>query len=167
MRIAPENATTLFALVKEFGLENTEIVLSGEIPAREPEVASSRARKHENKSHKKSVAGMKRGSQSRKAAVASSAPPKTQVKRAKGNATVAVTGTTTAGSAKAASSGTQKVKPGRTFAYQGFDPREFEAPRHFSRREWYRLYFSGPTQVSPPKGQYPPYPSRRRYILNS
>jgi hypothetical protein len=39
VRIAPENAATLFALVKENGLENTEIVLMGVTPGGEYKVA--------------------------------------------------------------------------------------------------------------------------------
>ena len=39
VRLAPENARTLFALVKEKGLENTEIVLNGDAP--KIEVASA------------------------------------------------------------------------------------------------------------------------------
>ena len=40
VRLAPENARTLFALVKAKGLENTQIVLSGETPGGEAKVAS-------------------------------------------------------------------------------------------------------------------------------
>jgi hypothetical protein len=35
VRLAPDNARTLFALVKQIGLKNTEIVLSGNLPAEE------------------------------------------------------------------------------------------------------------------------------------
>lgn len=40
VRLAPENARTLFALVKEKGLENTDIVLGGDTPGGESRVAS-------------------------------------------------------------------------------------------------------------------------------
>ena len=40
VRLAPENARTLFALVKEKGLEDTEIVMNGETPSSEAKVAS-------------------------------------------------------------------------------------------------------------------------------
>jgi TonB family protein len=40
VRLAPENAGTLFALVEEKGLENTQIVLNGETPSSEAKVAS-------------------------------------------------------------------------------------------------------------------------------
>ncbi len=45
VRLAPENATTLFALVKEKGLENTEIVLSGDTPRVESRVAKKTSAK--------------------------------------------------------------------------------------------------------------------------
>jgi hypothetical protein len=47
VRISPQNATLLYDLVKETGLENTQVVLSGEAPGGEGKVAStakSRAR---------------------------------------------------------------------------------------------------------------------------
>ena len=44
VRLAPENARTLFALVKEKGLANTEIVLNGDTPKAEAKVASAGAR---------------------------------------------------------------------------------------------------------------------------
>ena len=41
VRIAPQNATLLYELVKANGLENTQVVLSGETPGGEGKVASS------------------------------------------------------------------------------------------------------------------------------
>ena len=41
VRLAPENARTLFALVKETGLENTEVVLTGDIPSEERRAGES------------------------------------------------------------------------------------------------------------------------------
>jgi hypothetical protein len=41
VRLAPQNATILYRLVKESGLENTQVVLSGETPGGESNVASS------------------------------------------------------------------------------------------------------------------------------
>jgi hypothetical protein len=41
VRIDPQNATLLYDLVKESGLENTQVVLSGETPGGEGKVASS------------------------------------------------------------------------------------------------------------------------------
>jgi lipoprotein-anchoring transpeptidase ErfK/SrfK len=46
VRLAPANARTLFALVKENGLANTQIDLSGETPGGESKVASKAPRKH-------------------------------------------------------------------------------------------------------------------------
>jgi TonB family protein len=40
VRLAPENARTLFALIKEKGLKETQIVLNGETPSSEVQVAS-------------------------------------------------------------------------------------------------------------------------------
>ena len=42
VRLAPENARTLFALVKEKGLENTDIVLNGDTPGGKSRAASGR-----------------------------------------------------------------------------------------------------------------------------
>ncbi len=42
MRLSRENAATLFQLVKATGLENTQVVLSGETPGGEAQVASQR-----------------------------------------------------------------------------------------------------------------------------
>ena len=40
VRISPANATTLFALVKEKGMKNTEVVLTGVTPGGEAKIAS-------------------------------------------------------------------------------------------------------------------------------
>jgi lipoprotein-anchoring transpeptidase ErfK/SrfK len=47
VRLAPEDARTLFALVKEKGLENTEIVLNGDTPGGESRVARPGPRKQQ------------------------------------------------------------------------------------------------------------------------
>ena len=47
VRLAPENAKTLYALVKEHGLENTKVVLSGVTPGGEAKVASRPPLKNE------------------------------------------------------------------------------------------------------------------------
>jgi hypothetical protein len=52
VRLAPEKARTLFALVKANGLENTQIVLSGHTPGGESKVASPAPRKQQSKSVK-------------------------------------------------------------------------------------------------------------------
>ena len=56
VRLAPENARTLFALVKEEGLENTQIVLNGETPSSEAKVASPAPPKQQIKPPKASAA---------------------------------------------------------------------------------------------------------------
>ena len=43
VRISPENAATLYALVKKFGLKNTEVVLTGVTPGGEYKVARAPA----------------------------------------------------------------------------------------------------------------------------
>jgi len=43
VRIAPKNATTLYALVEKNGLKNTQVVLTGDTPGGEYEVASRAA----------------------------------------------------------------------------------------------------------------------------
>ena len=52
VRLAPENARALFALVKANGLENTQIVLSGDTPGGEAKVATPAPRKPQSKSVK-------------------------------------------------------------------------------------------------------------------
>jgi lipoprotein-anchoring transpeptidase ErfK/SrfK len=61
VRLAPENARTLFALVKEKGLENTEIMLTGDTPKSEAKVATAGAHKQKVKQVTKSeLKGKKR-----------------------------------------------------------------------------------------------------------
>jgi lipoprotein-anchoring transpeptidase ErfK/SrfK len=43
VRISPENAATLFELVRQYGLENTRVVLSGVSPGGEYKIAGSQA----------------------------------------------------------------------------------------------------------------------------
>jgi lipoprotein-anchoring transpeptidase ErfK/SrfK len=75
VRLAPENARILFALVKEKGLENTEIVLNGDTPKSEAKVVSAGARKQVRKSQLK-VKGRSGG-----ATAASSRLHKQQIRR--------------------------------------------------------------------------------------
>ena len=49
VRLAPENARSLFALVKEKGLQNTEIVLNGDTPGGESRLAKTSPRKQQMK----------------------------------------------------------------------------------------------------------------------
>jgi hypothetical protein len=51
VRISPENAATLFALVKKNGLKNTEVVLSGVTPGGEYKVARAPAPRYEDESN--------------------------------------------------------------------------------------------------------------------
>jgi hypothetical protein len=41
VRISPQNATTLYALVEKSGLKNTQVVLGGDTPGGEAKVANS------------------------------------------------------------------------------------------------------------------------------
>jgi TonB family protein len=85
VRLAPENARTLFALVKEKGLENTQIVLNGETPSSEAKVASPAPPKPERKPPQKDsqIAGETPSSEAK---VASPVPPKQQIKPPKASA---------------------------------------------------------------------------------
>ena len=85
VRLAPENARTLFALVEEKGLENTQIVLNGETPSSEAKVASPAPPKPERKPPQEDsqIAGE---TPSGEAKVASPAPPKQQIKPPKASA---------------------------------------------------------------------------------
>jgi hypothetical protein len=71
VRLAPEHARILFALVKEKGLEDTEIVLNGDTPKSEAKVASAGARKPAPKGKSRSGATK----------AASSRPSKQEMKR--------------------------------------------------------------------------------------
>jgi hypothetical protein len=61
VRLAPENARILFGLVKEKGLENTEIVLNGDAPKSEANVASAGTRKHDARQGKKTTKTVRKG----------------------------------------------------------------------------------------------------------
>ena len=149
VRLAPENARTLFALVKQTGLENTEVVLTGDIPSEERRAASYGPRKQQIKPAKTTGAMLNRGRPSGKSRVAASGPRKPQ-----------------SGGAKVTSSGLRKqeLKPSKKLVYPHLNPRELEKPRRMSRREWLRLYYSGPPQISPPRNEYEPALRRRRFL---
>jgi L,D-transpeptidase-like protein len=150
VRLAPENASTLFALVEETGLEKTEIVLIGDTPRGGVRVVS-------HGSSKQLVKPTKKARTMLKSKVASSGPrkPKSSARRPK---EVAL-----GGGAKVTSSRLpkQETKPSKKLAYPYFDPRDLETPRRLSRREWLRLYYSSPPQISPPRYEYE-RPLRRR-----
>jgi lipoprotein-anchoring transpeptidase ErfK/SrfK len=78
VRLAPENARALFALVKEKGLENTEIVLNGDTP--KIEVASAGARKQEARQVKKSSKTVQKGHRPSGTAKTARSRPHKQIK---------------------------------------------------------------------------------------
>jgi TonB family protein len=90
VRLAPENARTLFALVKEKGLEDTEIVMNGETPSSEAKVASPAPPKQQIKPPKENTEIVLNGeTPSSEAKVASPAPPKQQIRPPKENTSAA------------------------------------------------------------------------------
>jgi lipoprotein-anchoring transpeptidase ErfK/SrfK len=150
VRLAPENARTLFALVKETGLENTEVVLTGEIPKDEVRAASHGSRKPQLKPSMKAATALNRGKPIGKSRAAVSSAPKQKKTALSGGAKV-----TSSGSAK------PEIKPAKKVAYPQFD---MEKARRMSRGEWMRLYYSGPPQPSASAGENEP-PRRRRRAL--
>jgi lipoprotein-anchoring transpeptidase ErfK/SrfK len=138
VRLAPENARTLFALVKERGLENTEIVLSGDIPRAVAKTASPKPRKQ--------------AAPRVRAKVASPGSRKQQIKAPDKN-TGTVLKKDASSNARAASTVTRKQPRKEVFDPKS-DAREFEQSRRLTRRERLRLYYQAtPRAVSPP-GHY-------------
>ena len=81
VRLAPENARTLFALIKEKGLKDTQIVLNEETPSREVQVASPAPPKPEKKPPQEDTQiVLNEETPSREVQVASPAPPKPEKK---------------------------------------------------------------------------------------
>jgi hypothetical protein len=137
VRLAPENARILFALVKKIGLKNTEIVLAGELPKEEVKAATKSPKQQARPAKKSAKAVLKRGPGGRKADLARSGSKKQ------------------AQSAQQASAKQQDAKPQVATEQQSkrrrqFDPFAIGAPRHLNRRELRRLYQSG--QTPPPPG---------------
>jgi hypothetical protein len=137
VRLAPENARTLFALVKETGLEKTEIVLNGEIP-KEVKVASQGSPKQQIRPAKKTAKiVLKKTKPSSTTRVArsdlnkqkASAKPKASEKQ---------------------QTAAQRIKPRREYFDSKFDPYAIGTPRRLSRREWRRFYDSGAAGGLPP-----------------
>jgi hypothetical protein len=125
VRLSPENARALFALVKENSLENTEIVLNGNTPRIEARVAGSGPRKQQIRPPKKSTKSvLKKSKPSDRAKVASSGL------------------------------GKQQTKPPKEFVDPRFDPQGLEKPSRLRRKEWLRLYYSGGARISPPPRYY-------------
>jgi len=148
VRLAPENATTLFALVKETGLDKTEIVLNGDIPKKEPKVVGHGSLKQQIKPSKKTVEiVLNKKKPSGKDRVARSEPRKQ------------------AATTKQQIAIEQPVQT-RRFVNSKFDPYSIGTPRRFSRRERLQLYYSGTARALPPPGYYkavPPPQVYRRY----
>jgi hypothetical protein len=130
VRLAPDNARTLFALVKETGLKNTEIVLTGEIPSPKTTAARDGPRKKLIKPPKHVGAAANKGVRS-------------------GNSKVA---------------NKPEIKPAKKSADARFGPGDVDKHRRLSRKEWMRLYYSGPPQASP--AQDDDRPGRRRRFRN-
>ena len=126
VRLSPDNARTLFLVVEESGLENTEIVLNGNIPRAKTRVASPEPRKQYIKSKKKSA--------------------KTAVKKAKPSAKKVAT--PSAAKAEAARPGARKqqVKVPEALVER------VEKPRRLRRKERLRLYYSERARtLTPPR----------------
>ena len=81
VRLAPENARTLFALIKEKGLKDTQIVLNGETPSSEVQVASPAPPRPETKPPQADTQiVLKKETPSSEVQVASPAPPRPETK---------------------------------------------------------------------------------------
>jgi hypothetical protein len=120
VRLAPENARTLFALVKQVGLKNTEIVLNGDIPSEEVKAASRQPAKQGIKPPKKTAKiVLKPGS--RKSLARSEAKKQPAAPRQK-------------------TAAKQPAKPAKKFVNPRFDPYAVGASRRLSRAEL-RLYY--------------------------
>ena len=124
VRLAPENARTLFALVKQTGLDNTEIVLAGEIPKEEVK-ARAASRKQQSKPADKPAKAVLKKQPGSKQGLARGEPIKPKP------------------SAKQKAAAKPQAKPAKKF-----DPYAVGTPRRLSRRELRRLYQSG--QAPPP-----------------
>jgi TonB family protein len=104
VRLAPENARTLFALIKEKGLKDTQIVLNGQTPSSEVRVASPAPPKPEKKPAQADTQIVLNGeTPSSEAQVAGSAPPKAQIELPKENTEIVLNGEPPGNEAKVAS----------------------------------------------------------------
>jgi hypothetical protein len=135
VRLAPENARTLFALVKETGLGNTGIVLSGNIPKEEVKTASHGSPKQQIRPAKKTAKiVLNKKKPSSKKSLARSDLKKQQ------------------GAPKPQIAAKQPIKPSKKFVDSKFYPYGVGVPRRLSRREWRRLYDSGAARALPSSG---------------
>jgi TonB family protein len=140
VRLAPENARTLFALVKEKGLEDTEIVLNGETPSSEAKVASPAPPKQQIRPPKENTEIVLNGeTPSSEAKVASPAPPKQQIRPPKENTEIVLNGETPSSEAKVASPAPpkQQIRPPKenTSAAEVPDANSAKSPRRKSGNE--------------------------------
>jgi lipoprotein-anchoring transpeptidase ErfK/SrfK len=152
VRLSPENARTLFSLVKENGLENTEIVLSGNTPRLEARVASPGPRKQIRPPKKSTKIEVKKSKPGGKAKVASPGPRKQQIRPPKKSTKIELKKSKPSGKAKVASSGPRKrqIKLPEEFVDPRFSPHGLEKPRRLRRKERLRLYYSEGARMLPP-----------------
>ena len=111
VRLAPENARTLFALIKEKGLTDTQIVLNEEMPSSELQVASPAPPKPEKKRPQAVTQIVLNGEPpSSEVQVASPAPPKAQIKLPKENTEIVLNGEPPSSEVQVASPATPKAQ---------------------------------------------------------
>ena len=134
VRLAPENARILFALVEEKGLENTQIVLNGETPSSEAKVASPAPPIPEKKPPQEDIqiAGETPSSEAK---VASPAPPMPEKKPPQED--IQIAGETPSSEAKVASPAPpkQQIKPPKASAADVADDNSGKSPRRKSGEE--------------------------------
>jgi hypothetical protein len=135
VRLSRENARTLFALVKETGIDKTEIVLHGNIPKDEVKIARQGAQKQQvEPAQKTTKIVLNKKKPSSKKNLARSDLKKQQ------------------GAPKPQIAAKQPIKPPRKFVDPRFDPYGVGVLRRLSRREWRRLYYSGAARALPSSG---------------
>jgi TonB family protein len=132
VRLAPKNARTLFALVTEMGLENTQIVLNGETPRSEAKVASPAPPMPERKPPQEDsqIAGETPSSEAK---AASPAPPIPERKPPH----IQIAGETPSSEASVASPAppTHQIKPPKVPAADVADANAVKSPRRKSGDE--------------------------------
>ncbi|HXG80056.1 MAG TPA: L,D-transpeptidase [Methyloceanibacter sp.] len=139
VRLAPENARTLFALVKAEGLTNTAIVLHGALP--QTAAAAGGAKK---KLARASAGG------SAKATPARNKASRLQLKRqARQQAAAEEAAQREAAKRASANEAAKAKKNDRKKTVAPFDPYAVGAPRRLTRKEWRALY--GGASPPPPR----------------
>ena len=152
VRLVPENARTLFALVKETGLANAEIVLNGNIPREEVKAASHGSPKQQIRPVKKPAK-----------IVLNKKKPSSKKSLARSDRKKQKASTRQKASAKQQIATQQPVKPPKRFVDPRVDPNGIGVPRRLSRRERLRLYYSGAPRMLPPPGYAPRSRALPRY----